>query len=169
MSQLFSGLVESGPALEVVPDLAKNWEVLDGGRKYVFHLRDDARWSDGTPVTADDFEYAWRRALDPVTESPHASLLYDVAGARAFHQGEARWEDVGVQAVDEATLVVELEGPTGYFLQLLADQATYALPRHVVEAQGESWTEVGNIVTNGPFRLEAWQPGQSMVLVRNPL
>jgi oligopeptide transport system substrate-binding protein len=168
MSQLFSGLVESGPALEVVPDLAKNWEVLDGGRKYVFHLRDDAHWSDGTPVTADDFESAWRRALDPATESPNASLLYDVAGARAFHQGEAGWEDVGVQAVDEATLVVELEGPMGYFLQLLADQATYALPRHVVEAHGPAWTEVGNLVTNGPFRLEEWKRGESLVLVRHP-
>jgi oligopeptide transport system substrate-binding protein len=80
-----------------------------------------------------------------------------------------------VRAPDELTLVVELEGPTGYFLQLLADHVTYALPQHAVEAQGESWAEVGanstelGIVTNGPFRLEAWQPGQSMVLVRNPL
>jgi tetratricopeptide (TPR) repeat protein len=166
-SQLFRGLVESGLELEVVPDLAQDWDVLEEGRKYVFHLCDDARWSDGTPVTAGDFEYAWRRTLDPATGSPNASLLYDVAGARPFHQGEAGWEGVGVRAVDEATLVVELEGPTGYFLQLLANSATYALPQHAVEAHGESWTEVGNIVTNGPFRLEAWQRGESLLLVRN--
>ena len=167
INQLFSGLVESGPELEIVPDLARSWEVLEGGRKYVFHLRDDVRWSDGTPVTAGDFEYAWKRVLDPATGSPNASLLYDVAGAKAFHQGEAGWEDVGVRALDEATLVVELEGPTGYFLQLLAHSATYPVPRHVVEAHDEAWAEVGNIVTNGPFRLEAWQRGEFLVLVRN--
>jgi oligopeptide transport system substrate-binding protein len=168
VSHLFRGLVESGPELEIIPDLARDWEVSEGGRKYVFHLRDDARWSDGTPVTAGDFEYAWRRVLDPATGSPNASLLYDVAGAKAFHQWEAGWEDVGVRATDEVTLVVGLEGPTGYFLHLLADHAICALPRHAIEAHGESWTEVGNIVTSGPFRLESWQPGQSMVLVRNP-
>ncbi len=166
-SQLFRGLVESGPELEVTPDLAQDWDVLEKGCKYVFHLRDDARWSDGAPVTAGDFEYAWRRTLDPAIGSPNAGLLYDVAGARPFHQGAAGWEDVGVRAVDEATLVVELEEPTGYFLQLLADSTTYALPQHAVETHGESWTEVGNIVTNGPFRLESWQRGESMVLVRN--
>jgi oligopeptide transport system substrate-binding protein len=75
---------------------------------------------------------------------------------------------VGVRAPDDVTLVVELEGPTGYFLQLLTHTATYAVPRHVVEAHGEAWTEVGSIVTNGPFRLEAWERGESLVLVRNP-
>jgi oligopeptide transport system substrate-binding protein len=167
INQLFSGLVESGPELEVVPDLARSWQVLEGGRKYVFHLREDVRWSDGTPVTAGDFEYAWKRVLDPATGSPNAGLLYDVKSARAFHRGEAGWEDVGVRALDEATLLVELEEPTGYFLQLLAHFATCPVPRHVVEAHGEAWAEVGNIVTNGPFRLEAWQRGEFLILVRN--
>jgi ABC-type oligopeptide transport system substrate-binding subunit/DNA-binding SARP family transcriptional activator len=166
--QLFSGLVGLSPEMDVVPDVARSWEVLEDGRKYVFHLRDDVRWSDGTPVTAGDFEYAWKRVLDPATGSPNASLLYDVRGARAFHRGEAGREDVGVRAPDELTLVVGLEGPTGYFLQLLDHNACYPVPRHVVEAQGAAWIEPGNIVTNGPFRLEAWQRGDSMVLVRNP-
>jgi ABC-type oligopeptide transport system substrate-binding subunit len=100
---------------------------------------------------------------------PYANLLYDVKGARAFHQGEVSDPDrVEVCALDEVTLAVELEEPTGYFLQLLAHSATYPVPRHVVEAHGEAWTEPGNIVTNGPFRLESWQRGQSIVLVRNP-
>jgi ABC-type oligopeptide transport system substrate-binding subunit/DNA-binding SARP family transcriptional activator len=168
ISQLLSGLVERGPELEVIPDLARSWEVLEGGRKYVFHLRDDARWSDGIPVTARDVAYAWKRTLDPSSGSPNASLLYDVAGAKAFHRGEAAGEDVGVRAADRATLVVELEEPTGYFLQLLGHHATFPVPRHVVEAHGESWTKLGNLVTSGPFELESWQPGESMVLVRNP-
>jgi len=168
ISQLFSGLVERGPELEVIPDLARSWEVLEGGRKYVFHLRDDARWSDGIPVTAGDVEYAWKRTLDPSSGSPNASLLYDVAGAKAFHREEVSWEDVGVRATDKVTFVVELEELTGYFLQLLGHHATFPVPRHVVEAHGESWTKLGNLVTSGPFGLESWQPGESMVLVYNP-
>ena len=168
IDQIFSGLVELSPEMGVVPDVARSWEVLDGGRKYVFHLRDDARWSDGGQVTAGDFEYAWKQVLDPATRSRNASLLYDITGAGAFHRGEGGVGGLGVQALDEVTLVVELEGPTGHFLHLLAYTITYPVPRHVVEVHGEAWTEVGKIVTNGPFRLEAWQRGESMVLVRNP-
>ena len=167
--QLFSGLVELSPELSVVPDVARSWQVLDGGRKYVFRLRDDVRWSDGAPVKAGDFEYAWKRMLDPAIESPNASLLYDIQGARAYHQGDAPDPDqVEVRALDEFTLVVELEEPTGYFPHLLTCHATYPVPRHVVEAHREAWTEVGNIATNGPFRLASWERGESMVLERNP-
>ncbi|NIV32084.1 MAG: tetratricopeptide repeat protein, partial [Anaerolineae bacterium] len=166
--QLFSGLVDASPELDVVPDVARTWEVLEGGRKYVFHLRDDVRWSDGTPVTAEDFAYAWRRALDPVTGSRNAHLLYDVKGARAFHRGQVSDPNrVGVRPLDAVTLAVELEQPTGHFLQLLTHYATYPLPQHVVAVHEGAWTEVGKIVTNGPFKLEAWNRGESMVLVRN--
>lgn len=168
IKQLFSGLVELTPELDIVPDVARSWEVLDGGRKYVFHLRDDARWSDGAPLTAGDFEYSWKRVLDPATGSPNADLLYDVKGARAFHQGEAGKGDVGVRSLNDVTLVVELERPTGYLLHLMAHTSTYPLPRHVVETHGEAWTEMGNIVTNGPFKLAARQRGKPMVLVRSP-
>jgi oligopeptide transport system substrate-binding protein len=168
IDQLFSGLLEHSPEMEVIPNVAQSWEVSEGGRKYSFHLRDDVRWSDGAPVTAGDFEYAWKRVLDPATGSPVASLLYDVKGARAFHRGEGGRGDVRVRALDEVTLVIELEGPTGYFPHLLAHNATYPVPRHVVEARGETWTEMRNIVTNGPFRLEAWQRSESLVLIRNP-
>ncbi|MCP4538103.1 MAG: AAA family ATPase [Chloroflexi bacterium] len=166
IDQLFSGLVESSPEISVMPGVAHSWEVLDGGSQYIFHLRDDVRWSDGTPVTAKDFEYAWRRVLDPATGSPNANQLYDIKGARTFHQGKV--EDLGVQALDETTLVVKLEGPTGYFLHLLAFNVAYPVPRHAVEALGEAWAEAENIVINGPFRLDEWKPGKLLVLVRNP-
>ena len=166
--QLFSGLVELSPGMEVIPDVARSWEVSESGHKYVFQLRDDVPWSDGVPVTAGDFEYAWKRVLDPVTESPVANQLYDVKGARAFHQGAGAREDVGIRALDEVTLAVELEGPTGHLPQLLAHHVCYPLPQHVVEVHGRAWTEPGNIVTNGPFKLETWGRGESMVLVRNP-
>jgi ABC-type oligopeptide transport system substrate-binding subunit/class 3 adenylate cyclase/tetratricopeptide (TPR) repeat protein len=168
IEHLFSGLVELTPELDVVPDAARSWEVLEGGRKYVFHLRDDVHWSDGTPVTATDFAYAWKRVLDAATKSPLASMLYDVKGATAFHRGQGEREAVGVRAVDEVTLVVELQEPTGHFLHLLAHNCTCPVPRHLVEAHGEAWTKMGRIATNGPFQLEAWQPAESIVLVRSP-
>lgn len=169
IDQLFSGLVELSPELDVVPAVARTWEVLENGRKYVFHLRDDVRWSDGTPVTAADFVYAWKRVLNPSVGSPTASLLYDVQGARAYHQGElTNANAVGVHALDDTTLIVDLEEPTAYFPQLLTYLPTYAVPRHVVAEQGEAWTTVDHIVTNGPFRLERWRRGQTIHLVRNP-
>ncbi len=165
IDQLFSGLLDSTPELSIVPNVAKSWEVLDGGCRYVFHLRDDSVWSDGVPVTAHDFEYAWRRALDPASRSEQAGLFYDIQGARAFHEGHSR--DLGVHALDDATLLVDLEAPRGYFLHLLAFTAMYPVPRHVVEARGASWVEEG-LVGNGPFTLASWRPGDSLVLERNP-
>jgi ABC-type oligopeptide transport system substrate-binding subunit/DNA-binding SARP family transcriptional activator len=169
VGQLLRGLAEHTPEMDVVPDLARKWEILEGGRTYLFHLRDDARWSDGRPVTAGDFGYAWKRALDPATRAPDALLLYDVRGAKAYHQGEMSDPDaVGVRALDEGTLVVELEGPSGHFLHLLDHPITYAVPRHTVEALGESWAYVDRIVTNGPFRLQSWRHGERLTLVRSP-
>jgi ABC-type oligopeptide transport system substrate-binding subunit/class 3 adenylate cyclase len=169
MSQLFGMLVELSPEMDVVPDVAQTWEVSEGGRKYVFYLRENARWSDGTPVTAEDFACAWRRVLNPASGSPVAGMLYDIKGAKDFHQGNVSDPGyVGVQALDEHTLVVELEEPTSYFLQLLAYPATGPVPRHLVKRYGESWTAVDNIISNGPFILKSWQRGHSMVFVRNP-
>jgi oligopeptide transport system substrate-binding protein len=168
--QLFSGLVELTPELGVVPDVARSWEVLDGGRKYIFHLRDDVRWSDGVQVTAGDFEYAWKRALDPAYGLLYvANLLYDIKKARAFHQGEMPDPDmVGVHALDGLTLMVELEEPISYFVHLMTSPTlTMPVPRHVVEAHGAAWTELNSIVTNGPFRLVTWERGETMVFERN--
>jgi len=168
LDQLFSGLVNLGPGIEVVPDIARSWEVLEGGQRYTFHLRDDVRWTDGRPVTARDFEYAWKRLLHPATGSRNASQLYDIKGAAAFHQGQSHDpQKVGVRAPDARTLVVDLEEPTGYFLYLLAHSTAYPVPRHVVQQFGETWSTAEHMVSNGPFRLQAWHRGVSMDLVRN--
>jgi oligopeptide transport system substrate-binding protein len=152
-----------------VPDVAHSWQVLQDGKKYLFYLREDVSWTDGRPVTAADFEYAWKRVLADHTTVSIPRLLYDVKGARAFHQGEVSDPDsVGVRALDEVTLAVELETPTGYFLHLLANAVTFPVPRHMVELHGEAWSEAETILTCGPFRLESWQPGEQMTLVRNP-
>jgi oligopeptide transport system substrate-binding protein len=155
--------------MAIVPAVARTWEVLDDGRTYIFHLRDDVRWSDGLPLTAEDFVYAWRRVLTPATASPVTELLLDIKGAGAFARGElSEPEQVGVRALDAHTLVVELEAPVGYFLDLLAQSAAYPVPRHAVEAHGQRWSDAERLIGNGPFRLERWRPGQSILLVRNP-
>jgi ABC-type oligopeptide transport system substrate-binding subunit len=167
--ELFSGLVEQRLDMEVVPDIAHSWEVHEGGKRFIFHLRRDVFWSDGIPVSAGDFECAWKRVLSPASGMPLASLLDDIKGASAFRQGqESDPRSVGVNALDETTLAVDLEGPTGYFLHLLANTITFPVPRHVLTKQGDDWAIPENIVTCGPFHLEVWHPGEQMILVRNP-
>jgi ABC-type oligopeptide transport system substrate-binding subunit len=154
--------------MEVVPDVARTWEVRDGGRTYLFRLREDVRWSDGKTITAGDFAYGLRRALDPSIGAPTAGFAYVVKGARAYHLGEGPWEEVGVRVLDPRTLAVELGSPTGYFLHLATHPNWCASPRHAVEAYGEGWTQPENIVTSGPFLLSSWSPGTAMGLQRNP-
>lgn len=170
VTQLFSGLVGQSPEMEVIPDVAQSWEMLNDGRKYVFHLRTDVYWSDGVLVTAGDFEFTFKRALDPGTKAPVAGLLlYGIRNARAFHQGEITDSgQIGVCAPDDTTLVIELEQPTGYFMQDLSYYVLLPVPRHVVNACGPAWAEPEHIVTNGPFRLVTWVRNESMIMERNP-
>jgi ABC-type oligopeptide transport system substrate-binding subunit len=169
LDQLFCGLMEVSPGMGLVPDMAESWEVLEGGRKYLFRLRKDVHWSDGVQVTAQDYEYTWKRLLEPRSEQRWHAFLYDIKCAAAFHEGELDTADhVGVRALDDFTLAVELEGPTSYFPYLMAFIACYPMPRHVVEVHGNAWAELDNIVTNGPFRLVSWERGESLVLERNP-
>ncbi len=167
--QLFSGLLTMSPDMSVMPDVARSWEVSDDGRKFIFHLREDVHWSDGVQVTAHDFEFAWKRALNPTSDNATVDVLYGIKGARSFHQSDGSNPDlVGIQALDETKFSVELENPTGYFLSLLATLAlTLPIPRHIVNKYGEEWVNPENIVTNGPFRLVSWDPDKSLVLVRN--
>jgi oligopeptide transport system substrate-binding protein len=169
IGKIFSGLMLFGTGWEVIPEVAQSWEVSEDGRRYVFHLRNDVFWSDGTQVTAEDFVYAMKRTLNPSTGAPPgaARLLYDIKGARDYHMGEVSAPDqVGVRVIDALTLEYELEKPASYFLHVLAN--LFPVPRHVVEAHGDAWTEVDNIVTNGPFQLESYQPSERINLVRNP-
>ena len=168
--QLFSGLVDLSPEFDIVPVLARTWELSEDGRQYIFHLRRDARWSDGMPLTAHDFEFSWKRVLDPATgAAENAEYLYNLKGAQAFQQGQTSTaEAVGVRAIDDFTLRVELEEPVGYFLHLLTYSVTMAIPRHVVLTHGADWARPEHLVTHGPFRLEAWKPLKSIVLVRDP-
>jgi len=166
---LFSGLLELSADDELVPNVARSWEVLDGGTRYVFHLRNDVQWSDGSRVTAGDFEYSWKRALNPSNEVSLVKILYDIKGAQAYHsRQENNPENVGVEAIDENTLVVLLESPSSYFLQLLALPTTMAVPRQAVERHGSDWTAPDKLITNGPFQIHTWLPDELLVFERYP-
>lgn len=168
LGSLFEGLVHYDAEGNLVPAVARSWEISEGGTRYLFHLRPDIYWSDGRPLKAMDFEYAWRRNLDPSTAAPMASLLYSIRGARALHRGETGNADqVGVHALDDLTLEVHLEVPTPYFLHLITHTITYPVPRWAIEAHGERWTQPDKMVCNGPFRLLEHTPELKVVLERN--
>jgi oligopeptide transport system substrate-binding protein len=174
IDQLFCGLVQLTAELDVVPDLASSWEVLDEGRRYRFRLRDDVYWSDGVQVTASDFAYAWRRVLAPVHKSGNAGALFTIKNGRDFHEGEVTaWDDVGVKAIDALTMEVTLENPDSTFLYLMCEHIAFAVPEHHLRKHGTSthtapWMAWKELVTNGPFRLVEWKPDQRLLLDSNP-
>ena len=162
-SQIISACYE----LDIVPDLAESWKISDGGCKYIFHLRDDVYWSDGIPVVAGDFVFTCERILDPVVNSPHALMLLDIVNAKAFHNGEVSDPSLlGIKAINEVTLEMELERPTSHLLHLLS--SVFPVPPHKVLAFGERWAQLDRIVTNGPFLMKSFQPGGLITLARNP-
>jgi ABC-type oligopeptide transport system substrate-binding subunit len=152
--QLFDGLAELNSEANVLPLMARSWEVLDGGKRYVFHLREDVAWTDGTPVTAMDFEWAWKRNLHPDLKSSAARVIDDVVGARDYRLGVNPDPDsVGVRALDPITLEVRLNTPVAYFIYVITQSITFPLPRHLIERVGEEWWHPEHIQSNGPFQL----------------
>jgi len=175
-SALFEGLVAEDPAdLHPVPGVAESWEISSDRLTYTFHLRADARWSDGRPVTAGDFVASWRRILTPSLGAPNADLLHLIQGAEAFHRGLVPdFSQVGVTAADTRTLRVTLEHPAPYFLSLLSNPAWLPVPVSVITAlgppaeRGNPWTRAGQLVGNGPFVLKSWEPNQRLIVEKSP-
>src|SRR2546422_8208822 len=163
------GLTEFDKNLKPAPVIAKSWEIRDGGRQILFHLRDDVAWSDGKKVRAQDFEYSWKRLLNPKTASEYAYSLFDIVNAEEFHQGKITDESaVGVTATDDTTLEVRLKHPTSYFVAITTFEITYPQRQDVIEKFGTKWTEPDNIVTNGPFLLTSWKHENEIRLKANP-
>jgi ABC-type oligopeptide transport system substrate-binding subunit len=166
--QLFAGLMKFNANFEAVPYVASRVAPNADGSVWTFTIRKDAKWSDGTPFTAKDFEWSWKRQLDPATAAPYASFLYDIKNGEAFNKKQLTdASQVGVRAKDDATLEVTLEGPRGYFPVLSAYLAALPAHRASVEKYGDKWTEAGNIVGNGPFVLETWDHNKVIVLRKN--
>ncbi|HVG49631.1 MAG TPA: peptide ABC transporter substrate-binding protein [Rubellimicrobium sp.] len=168
--QLFEGLVNQDAQGNVIPGVATDWEASEDGKVYTFHLRPEAKWSNGDPVTAGDFVYAWRRAADPATASPYSWYieLMNVANAHAVVSGEAAPDQLGVRAVDDHTLEVTLEAPLPFFPQMVANSTTFPVPQKVIEEFGDQWTQPGNMVGNGAFVLTERVPQERLVAERNP-
>jgi oligopeptide transport system substrate-binding protein len=168
LQNLFEGLVfidQRDGSLQM--GVAETMDVNDEQTEFTFGIRDGVTWSDGTPLNANDFEWSWKRVLDPETKSEYTTALYPIKNAVRIDKGEAPLDDLGVKALDEKTLQVTLEGPTPFFPLLAATWTYYPVPRHVVEANGESWVEAGKMVSNGPYVLTGWEHDQSMTLERN--
>ena len=162
---LFEGLVTKNPyTLEIEPGVAQSWEISEDGRVYTFHLRDNAKWSNGEAVTAEDFIWSWRRALTPALGSQYSYMYYPILNAEAFNLGRIEdFSQVGVRKIDDLTLEVTLTEPTPYMLQVFDHYSTFPVSLSNVEAFGSmtdqlsQWAREGNIVTNGAFKLDEWQ------------
>jgi ABC-type oligopeptide transport system substrate-binding subunit len=156
------------------PDIAEKWEANEDASVWTFHFR-DSKWSNGEPVTAGDFEYSFKRQLDPKTAAPYAGFLYDLKNGQAFNTGKdadgnpktVTADDVGVKATDDKTLVCTLEGPRGYFPVLAAYTAAAPGYKPAIDKFADKWTEAENIVCNGPFKLTEWKHNESYTLEKN--
>ncbi len=173
---LFEGLVNKNPVtLEPVPGVAERWDISADGRVYTFHLRHNAKWSNGDALTAQDFRWSWWRGLQPTLGNEYSYMMYPIKNAEAYATGKlADFAQVGIKALDDHTLQVELNEPTPYFLQLIDHHSYYPVPRKVLEkfaavtSRFSKWTRPGNMVSNGAFRLTDWKLNKYVKVEKNP-
>jgi oligopeptide transport system substrate-binding protein len=170
----FEGLMREDENSKIVPGTAEKYEVSDDGTVYTFHIRKDAKWSDGKPVVAGDFEYAWKRALNPEVAAEYAYQLFYIKNGAAYYNQEkiggkvATAEDVGVKVIDENTLEVTLEAPVPYFLSLAAFPTYFPVRKDIIEGNEEKWTlKPDTYISNGPFKMSEWKEKESITFVKN--
>lgn len=164
----FEGLMVLDENDQPVEGTAESMEVSEDGLVYTFKIREDAKWSDGEAVTADNFKYSWLRALNKETAAEYAYQLFYIKNAEKFYNGEATAEEVGINVIDEKTLEVTLETPTAYFPQLLAFTTYVPLREDIVSANPEGWaTNPETYVSNGPFKLVQWDMKDQLVFEKN--
>lgn len=167
---LFEGLLTQKADGTLAPGVATRWEVSDDKMTYTFYLRDTARWSNGDPVTAHDFVYAWRRAVDPKLASPYSGYmrLMSIANAAEIIEGKKPVEKLGVKAIDDLTFQVHLKNPLPYFPTMVVHTTTMPAHRPTIEKHGDQWTRPGNMVSNGAYVLTEHVLNERLVRERNP-
>jgi oligopeptide transport system substrate-binding protein len=168
LRDLYEGLTAYGPDGSIVPAAAESWEQAPDGLSYTFHLRRQARWSNGDPLTAEDFVAGLRRSADPATGSNYAQILSPIENAAAVSAGRLPPERLGVEALDAQTLRIRLQGPTPYFPGLLAHWAAFPIHRPSLQAWGRAFARPGRLVGNGAYRLQDWVVQSQVTLQRNP-
>jgi oligopeptide transport system substrate-binding protein len=164
---LLVGLTTYTADAKAMPGMATSWTTTPDGLVWTFKMR-EALWSDGVPVTADDFVYSWQRTLNPATGSFYSYFLYPIKNARAINAGKMPPTALGARALDARTLQINLEHPVPYLLQMLMHNSMYPVPRHTVESKGKKWALAGNFVSNGAFVLQEWVPNGHVTLEKNP-
>jgi oligopeptide transport system substrate-binding protein len=167
IGNMFIGLTTEDARSDVVPGMAERWEISEDGLTWTFYLR-RANWSDGEPCNAHDFQFAFRRILDPVNVAQYASILYPIKNAEAVNSGRMRPEEVGVTALDDMTLEIRLENPSAFLPALLKHYTAYPVPKHKVLQFGDDWIQPENVVVNGPYTLRRWWSNYIVHLSRNP-
>ena len=167
MDDLYSGLVDYSEHAKVIPGTAKSWNISPDGETYTFYLREDALWSNGDPVTAHDFVFAYRRLMNPLTAAKYATILYPIKNAEPVNTGKMEPAQLGVKAVDDRTLQIELEQATPYFLEQLTHQTGKPLHQKSLEALGDQFVKPGNLITNGPYVLVSYTLNDRIVMKKN--
>lgn len=167
LGDMFIGLYTEDVNGKPVLGSADNVATSEDGLTWTFTIRDH-KWSDGRPVTAEDFVFAYRRILDPKTASEYASILYPIKNAEKVNKGTLPLSDLGVSAPDPKTFVIQLGHPAPYLPEMMTHYSTFPLPKHVVEAKGTDWTKAGVMASNGPYMLAERRPFDRIKLVRNP-
>lgn len=167
LNDMFEGLFVLSTDGEPALGSAKRYTVSEDGLTYTFFLRDNLRWSDGTPLTARDFAFSLARLTDPATASPLAGNTFPIRNARAVNRGEMPPDRLGVTVVDDLTLQIELEEPISFFPKLMLSPALVPIPEHVFREHGKDWSRADHIVSNGAYKMEEWNLHESIVLTRN--
>ncbi len=167
LRDLYEGLVVYNNKAEVMPGVAESWDVSEDGTVYTFKLRENAKWSNGDPVTAQDFVFSLQRIMTPETGAKYANILYPIANAEAINKGEMEPAELGVKAVDDKTLEITLAQPTPYFLELLTHQTGLPVHPASVEEHGADFVQPGKMVTNGAYTLEQNVLNDKIVLTKN--
>lgn len=168
LRDIFAGLVDLSADGQVIPGVAERWEMAPDGLTYTFHLR-ESQWSDGRPVTADDFVYALRYFVTPTNAATGIERLYPLVNAEAIARGKASPDTLGAYSRDNGrTLVLKLRQPAAYFLKMMVLPPFYPMPRHVVERYGNDWSRPEHIVTNGAFTPKQWVSNAEIITTKNP-
>ena len=173
--QIFEGLMMPGPTTEGLTDpskivtygVAESHTLSEDGKTYTFKIRKDSKWSDGSPLNANDFVYSWKRVLTKETGADYVTMLHVIENAKAFTDGKVGFDKVGIKAKDDFTLEVKLNNPTPFFLELVAFYTYFPVPKSAIEKHGKKWTRPQNIITNGAYKLATYAPQKKVILRAN--
>ncbi|MGB1319687.1 MAG: peptide ABC transporter substrate-binding protein [Vibrio gallaecicus] len=170
VNDMFEGFVIENSDGQIIPGQAEKWTFSNGGKTVTFTLKDTLKWSNGEPVTASDFVFAWQRAVSPKTgnNTGFVFVTANIDNADEILKGKKQPSELGIKAIDDLTVQITLNKPTPYFMSLMSIKTFFPLPKNLVEEKGDAWTRAENIVTNGAYTLTKWVPNEYVEVERNP-